>query len=240
MIDDPMFAQQTSSTFDVIRDVLVIVAAMTGAILGTLGFRRSGRVEHRQRHEPYFRSIWPELSRELTGSMSGYKNWARSLSRELRAGRRRERLSRGPSLVNLDVDNYNWRYDKSVESAIKKYLKATGSLEHAVAGFDELIRPTTDKFLLYRMLRNALPSTEEQTKRENELIERVKPIVRKYLGKDYPSATIADLQRNRKYWRALAAKQKRIRSRVKALAKTSEKLEAKLNYYDRAFPDLET
>lgn len=230
-----------------IKDWVTVVAAIfgiAGFILGLLGFLRSGRVERRTFHEPYFRNIWLELEKPIRGHISkltfgisalqeslnsAEKDWEPSNSRALRA------LSN-----NFDIEKFRWEYDPALRKRVATYFCESEKLKVLVSSYASLVWPVTTAFSMWLVTVDLLKYMNEKndvdsstTERETrETVAEVKAICKRYVG---GLDQINRLPENWRYRVHLWLLKRRIQRQISRIQHAKGKLESSIMFHDKRF-----
>ncbi len=239
-------AEQTD--LEKITDVVTIVTATVGAILGTLGFWRSLRTERKLTYRPAFKAYFEELNNTLCKHLQLAEFLIHNLNEAITENDLPDEL---PDNLQFDESDYDlehpvWHYDRGFRLHLKRTITLSSRLRDAVASYNELRYPSSSAYVTWRGLMNAkygadivelgngstnLEPRDEKNRRE--VLKTVEP----FIGDC--SDSIGDLMRNRKYRRHLRRRLRTAKRAMQRFDDSQSSLERKRKLIESQLADIQ-
>jgi hypothetical protein len=203
-------AEQTD--LEKITDVVTIITASIGAILGALGFWRSVRTERTVTFRGAFKALLISMNDQITEQSRSSDTLVARMDEALALQSPPDQLPYLPQFAegDYDLDHPAWRYDRTLRSLLRRTISASCTLKDSVVEYNELKYPTTNDFRKWReamINRYGTDIVEHQDHvntlraRDEKLRMDILKTAAPYLRRD--AASIADLPKSGKYQRHL-------------------------------------
>lgn len=230
-----------------IADWVTTVVAVIGSVTGIIALVKTFRVDRRVRLEPYFKNTWLEVQPSINSHMQTISDWLKTLQ----SMSARKLLSSAPSTRTLvQVDSYNWSYDKRFYKLLRSYETGIQQLKSVVAEYNELLYPTTRdcaEWIIFtrplqegsiadavgKKLRQA-EELEEVRNQNNEKAGSILKIARKYIRPE-KETSFEVLWQNKDYQRDLGTFRARVQKSVKKTDRIIGQIRERADYYNRLF-----
>jgi len=227
-------AEQTD--LEKITDIVTILTASIGAILGTLGFWRSVSTERKVTYRPAFQLFFEELNQQLKKYLHLAETLIQSLHEALAQPDLPDEL---PDLRQIDAGEYDlehpvWQYDRGFQAHLNRTILASSRLIDAISSYNELRYPSSSAYTTWRglmkskygediaKLRDRIDGLEPRDEGNlREVLKTIGPFVR---GE---STAIEDLKRSGKYHRHLRRKLRAVRRSMRRFDGLQASLERK-------------
>jgi hypothetical protein len=214
-------AEQTD--LEKLTDIVTIITASIGAILGTLGFVRSLQTERKLAYRPAFAAFFEELNEKLQKHLRSAETLMRQIGESLAQTDLPDEL---PYIQPFNVDDYDleysvWRFDRGFRAILNQAVSASTQLKEAVEDYNDLRYPTSNDYATWRVIRISRSAREtvegperidhpqlRDEKNQEAVLKTVAPYLRR------TSISISELKASAKYQRHL---RKRLRAVKRAL-----------------------
>lgn len=230
-----------------IVDWVTIIVALTGATTGVIALVKSFRVDRRVRLDAYFRNVWSEIRSPLNSDMQTISNWLNTLW----SSGAQELLPHIPSKRTvIQIDNYDWAYDKRLCKLIRSYETRIQQLEYVVGQYNWLLYPTTGncaQWILYgrSLSEGSIADDVEKKLKQPEELEKVRKrneeqaktvleIAQKYIDPEREHS-FEVLRQNKDYQRDLGVLRARVRKSIEQARRIMKQIDKTVNFYNRLF-----
>ncbi len=210
-----------------IKDIVYIITALSGFVLGLLGFLKSINVDRRVRIEPYFRSVWSSITENIKSIIDSGESWAGDLERQLAIPNPDGFSNWGSVNTDLQLEEYEWDYDKKIHKLLLQYVSIIDKLSNTVDDYNDVRYLTTQTAKTAAGLRY-IGVIKERRDEEKALLHLKRFNVS-------PEATFHELKSNTKYKKTLSLAISSIKKDAATLKCLSKKIRKRKSVYDFMF-----
>jgi hypothetical protein len=135
-----------------ITDVVTIITATIGAILGALGFWRSMRTERKVTFRSAFKAVFLGLNNQVEAHIRSSDTLMERMEEAMALDPLPEQLPYLPQFAegDYDLDLPAWRYDRTLRSLLRRTISASSALKDSVVEYNDLKYPTSNDFREWR------------------------------------------------------------------------------------------
>jgi hypothetical protein len=217
-----------SIELSLVKDIVYIFAASAGFVLGFLGYYRSGVVERKVSLQPYFKGVWNHISEDLGSLLKLSEGWVLKIENELATTNPEEFSLCLATSKELNIDNYDWEYDKDIFRKLAKYVYVTSQLHNEVKSFNYYRYFTTSGASVVSGLERI---QYIEGSKNREMITKIL----KEFNLPLNNTTFEKLSKHKPYRRRINRHKKNIKSLTKELQRLISDLKRRKSAYDFTF-----